>query len=263
MNVQQSPNYFPGRVQDFAFTITPGEPAPQNTQLAAEWPDRGNRQTLVKADLVGPKGEHLSVTPNVATVGTPLKLSASGFAPNTTIDLQWEAMRGNRNSGWSAQPFPLDKITTDAQGNFARDLTMPDDLGGEHALVAMLGNVRVADTHLVIQPSILEMSPRSGPAGSDIKIVLKGVGWTEVDNVYVMTYDNAITGYACGFNSNGDVTIMMKATGGPGWHFIDMWPSIYVGHLEQPWMPDIPWLSFDSHPGLPKPALHLAFKLTE
>ncbi len=75
---------------------------------------------------------------------------------------------------------------------------------------------------------------RHDPAGSDIKIVLKGVGWSEVDNVYVMTYDNSITGYACGFNSAGDVTINMKATGAPGWRLNDLWPSNYVGHMELP-----------------------------
>ena len=55
----------------------------------------------------------------------------------------------------------------------------------------------------------------------------------------------------------------MKATGALGWHYIDLYPSIYLGHLEPPWVPNTPWLSFKSHPGLPKPALHLAFKVTE
>ncbi len=263
MNVQQSPNYFPGRVQDYEFTVTSLEAVAASTLAQAEWANRNYPELDANPGLAGPKGETLTVVPNRGTVGKPMKLKAAGFAPNTKIELSWEAMRGNRNSGWTAQPFPLETITTDGSGNFERELKMPDDLGGSHALMALVYGKRIADARVVIEPNILDMSPKSGPAGTDLKIVLKGVGWTEVDNVYVMTYDNAITGYACGFNSAGDVTINMKATGAPGWHFIDLYPSVYLGHIEPPWIPDQPWLSFASHPGLPKPALHLAFKITE
>ena len=44
-----------------------------------------------------------------------------------------------------------------------------------------------------------------------------------------LVYDNAYIGYACAFNSQGDVTIHMEATGAPGWHFIDLYPGIYKG----------------------------------
>ncbi|MBI3733991.1 MAG: hypothetical protein HY259_11130 [Chloroflexi bacterium] len=262
LNVQQAPVYFPGRIQDFTFKVTSLEPDPASIELQTEWQGRSYADLNANPGAVGAKGERLTVTPNVATVGAPLKVTASGFAPNTTIELQWQAMRGNRNSGWAAQSFPLDKITTDANGKFEREVKMPDDLGGSHALIALVNGQKVADATAIIEPSILSMSPRSGPAGTDIKIVLKGVGWTEVDNVYIMNYDNAIAGYACGFNSVGDVTINIKATGAPGWHYIDFYPSIYIGHAEAPWIPDVPWLSFKSHPGLPKPAMHLAFLVT-
>ena len=53
----------------------------------------------------------------------------------------------------------------------------------------------------------------SGPVGTPVTIHLKGVGWTEYDNIYVATYDNAYMGYACGFNSQGDVVINFTASG--------------------------------------------------
>ena len=53
-------------------------------------------------------------------------------------------------------------------------------------------------------------------AGESFTVNIKGVGWTELDNGFAMTYDNAYAGYACGFNSNGDVTLELVATGGPG-----------------------------------------------
>ena len=60
-------------------------------------------------------------------------------------------------------------------------------------------------------------------------IHLKGVGWTDFDNIYVATYDNAYMGYACGFNSQGDVVINFTAAGAPGMHLIDFYPGIYQG----------------------------------
>jgi hypothetical protein len=67
-----------------------------------------------------------------------------------------------------------------------------------------------------------------------VTIHLKGVGWTEYDNIYVATYDNAYMGYACGFNSRGDVVINFTATGEPGTHLIDLYPGIYQGPPTEP-----------------------------
>ena len=69
----------------------------------------------------------------------------------------------------------------------------------------------------------------SGPAGTTFTIHLKGVGWTETANIYAVDYDNAYIGYACGFNSQGDVMINLQATGEPGWHFIDLYPADLQG----------------------------------
>ena len=74
----------------------------------------------------------------------------------------------------------------------------------------------LARTYFVIETSIVSISPTAGPVGTPVTIHLKGVGWTEYDNIYVATYDNAYMGYACGFNSQGDVVINFTATGEPG-----------------------------------------------
>ena len=74
----------------------------------------------------------------------------------------------------------------------------------------------------------------SGPVGTPITIHLKGVGWTEYDNIYVATYDNAYMGYVCGFNSHGDVVINFTASGTPGEHLIDLYPGIYQGPSSEP-----------------------------
>ena len=49
---------------------------------------------------------------------------------------------------------------------------------------------------------------------------MKGVGWTETANISTVVYDNNYIGYACAFNSQGDVEILLHATGEAGLHFL-------------------------------------------
>ena len=90
------------------------------------------------------------------------------------------------------------------------------------------------------------------------------MGGTEYDNIYVATYDNAYMGYACGFNSHGDVVINFTATGGPGAHLIDLYPGIYQGPPTEPQtLYRLPQLTYaDDHPGNKIPAIRVLFEIT-
>jgi hypothetical protein len=141
--------------------------------------------------------------------------------------------------------------------------TPQDDLGGLHGLALQHGENVIARVHFVIETSIVEMSPRSGPAGTSVSIHLKGVGWTEYDNIYVATYDNAYMGYVCGFNSQGDVVVNFTAAGSPGVHLIDFYPGIYQGPEKEQQLYRLPQLTYrDDHPGNKIPALRFAFEVT-
>ena len=92
---------------------------------------------------------------------------------------------------------------------------------------------------------------------------LKGVGWTETANIYHVTYDNNYSGYACGFNSQGDLELIMPATGEPGWHFITLYPGIYKGEEVRPNNFRIPQLTYEAdHPAEDLPAFHFAIQVT-
>ncbi len=259
LNIQQAPTYYLPP-EDFTFVTTEGAPA--FTNWLADWPEQEYSELEANPGTTGAQGERLEVTPNVGTVGTNLSIHGSGFQAGTVVDFQWEAMRGNRREGWKPITAPLKSLTVGADGAFTQGLVMPDDLGGYHAIVATVDGERVADARVIIQPSVVGFTPTSGHVGTEITLHLKGVGWTELDNIYTMTYDNAFTGYACGFNSGGDVTIHITAVGNRGWHIISLWPSVYQGaSLEQF---NVPWLDFyNNHPGLPVPAFHFPFKVTE
>ena len=105
--------------------------------------------------------------------------------------------------------------------------------------------------------------PARGPVETTFKIHLKGVGWSETANIYTVVYDNGHSGYACGFNSQGDVEIFMQATGEPGWHYIDLYPAIYKGKETRPVNYRLPQLTAEQdHPGEDLPIFYFAFEVT-
>jgi hypothetical protein len=257
LNYEQSPVAALPRPQ-FTFRTAPG--AAQNAQYAEPYQPQPIPNTeLQKA------GVQLSLAPTQGPVGTRAVLKGDGFAPGAAMRLVWETAVGSRVSGdgFAPQEHVIGEVNADAEGRLDATLAIPEDLGGLHGLVLREGDQQVARVHFVIETSIVEMSPRSGPAGTPVTIHLKGVGWTEYDNIYVATYDNAYMGYACGFNSRGDVVINFTATGEPGMHLIDLYPGIYQGPPTEPQqLYRLPQLTYaDDHPGNKIPALRFAFEI--
>ena len=193
-------------------------------------------------------------------------LKGEGFAPGAPMRLVWETSVGSRvtAAGFTTEDNEIGEIKADVNGRIEQVVAIPDDLGGLHGLAIRRGDDLVARVHFVIETSIVDISPRSGPAGTPVTIHLKGVGWTEYDNIYVATYDNAYMGYACGFNSHGDVVINFTATGEPGAHLIDLYPGIYQGPPAEPQqLYRLAQLTYaEDHPGNKIPALRFMFEIT-
>ena len=253
-NTQQSP--FVGRPQfKLAYAITPGP---------AVMPPPPARQAQSRVRSLAPAGE-LVATPAFAGVDQPVVVKASGLEAGKTYQLNWSTVVGNRMSGqgWEEQGRVVAESIADPAGEAAFRFKVPDDLGGQHNLWIDLGGPKKVGAFW-LAPTALPLDIARGPAGTTFKIHLKGVGWTETANIYTVVYDNAGSGYACGFNSQGDVEIFMQATGEPGWHFIDLYPAIYKGKETRPNNYRLPQLTYaDDHPGEDLPAFHFAFEVTE
>ena len=258
LNYEQSPVAALPRPQ-FTFRTTPG--TLPNLEHAETYQHQPTPATEVRK-----AGAQLALTPTQGPVGTRAALRGSGFAPGATMRLVWETSVGSRVSGdgFTAQESEIGELKADAEGRVDLAVAIPDDVGGLHGLVLRSGDEPVAKVYFVIETSLVGMSPRSGPVGTPVTIHLKGVGWTEYDNIYVATYDNAYMGYACGFNSRGDVVINFTATGEPGTHLIDLYPGIYQGPPTEPQqLYRLPQLTYaDDHPGNRIPALRFAFEVT-
>lgn len=258
LNHEQSPLADLPRPQ-FIFRTTPGGVG------RAAYTEPYQPQPIPKTE-VHVASAKLALTPTQGPVGTRAMLQGEGFAAGTLLRLVWETSVGSRvtDSGFAPQENLVGQVTVGSDGRIEWPVTIPDDLGGLHGLAVRSGNDLLARAFFVIETSIVSITPASGPAGTPVSIHLKGVGWTEYDNIYVATYDNAYMGYACGFNSQGDVVINFTAAGEPGEHLIDFYPGIYQGPpSERQQLYRLPQLTYaDDHPGNKIPALRFAFKVT-
>jgi len=259
LNFQQAPNAYLPR-PDFTFQTTPGRsPGP------ATYAEPYSTYALPETEIQIPNAK-LSLQPSQGPVGTHAKLTGEGFPPSSTLDVYWQSYVGSRVSGngYAPQQTAIGKVEVANDGRIEFPLIVPEDLGGQHALELRDGRKPVGRIYFAIETSIVSMTPTSGPAGTPVTIHLKGVGWTEYDNIFAATYDNAYMGYACGFNTQGDVVINFKSAGEPGEHLIDLFPGIYQGPpKETQLLYRIPQLTYaDDHPGNKIPALHFKFVVT-
>jgi hypothetical protein len=260
LNHEQSPIPHLPRPQ-FTFQTTPGRaPGP------AVYAERYQPYPL-PAPEVQIANAKLALAQTQGPVGTKTMLRGEGFPAGSTLQLVWQTYVGSRVSGNGFMPEErgLDSLTVDRNGVIAKDVTIPEDLGGLHGLAVRAGDKTLGRAFFAIETSIVSISPQSGPVGTPVTIHLKGVGWTEYDNIYIATYDNAYMGYACGFNSQGDVVINFTASGAPGVHIIDLYPGIYQGPpTEAQLLYRQPQLTYaDDHPGNKIPALRFTFEVTD
>jgi hypothetical protein len=259
LNHEQAPNSYLPRPQ-FTFTTAPGA-SPGPAAYVEPYP----RQP-VPAPKVEISGATIGLEPVQGPVGTRATLRGAGFPAGRQLQLVWQTFVGSRVSGDGYGPSerPLGTVSVGGDGRLDSPITIPDDLGGMHAIELRDGDRLLAHVSFAIETSIVSISPTSGPVGTPVTIHLKGVGWTEYDNIYVATYDNAYMGYACGFNTAGDVVINFTASGEPGDHIIDLYPGIYQGPGTEPQLLyRLPQLTYaDDHPGNKIPALRFTFRVT-
>jgi hypothetical protein len=274
-NMQQSPA--PDRPQfKVGFTISKGP---------AVLPAAPPQQAQAHVRRLPPQGE-LVATPEFSGVGQPLTVKGAGFMPGKSVALNWTTVTGNRISGeavvstvasrmlsgngdrsastggWEERSRVVAEATADAVGNVEFHFKAPDDLGGSHGLWAAAATTRKTGTFW-IAPTALPLDVSRGPVETTFRVHLKGIGWSETGNIYTVVYDNGHSGYACGFNSQGDVEIIMQATGEPGWHYIDLYPAIYKGKETRPINYRLPQLTGDQdHPGEDLPIFRFAFEVT-
>lgn len=258
------------RQSDWQVTVTPpaSEPTPAWTE------DQVDERPLPVhyPDLDDPANDAvLEITPTSGTPGTQAVVQGWNFPADEAVDLVWHRHAGKRLEGTVITPEPkpdlLPTVRTDADGSFQVDVEIPTDRGASRPITAEVGGESIAITGFVLQPEIREFSPTSGPKGTEIDIAIGAIGWTLYENAHFLVYDNRMLGYFCGNCDDGDdgvVHLSINATGEPGYHFIDVYPTIFQTKSDDAGFECKPHLSYlDNHPIRPLPAHHLAFEITE
>ena len=172
-------------------------------------------------------------------------------------------------SGWNLESIPLSSAMTKPDGSLTTAIQIPDDLGGWHVVkLATRERGVVMEIPYYVEQALAALEPRRVKVGETFTVRIKGGGWTELDNTVAVTYDNAAIGYACAFNSNGDITMNLVATGHPGTHLIDIYPAIYKGKDRIPLNYQTPFLTYArDFPALARgyklPAYRLAIQVVE
>ncbi|MBW7881304.1 MAG: hypothetical protein H3C34_01475 [Caldilineaceae bacterium] len=273
LNNQQSGT---AHIPDFRFWFNVTEDAGP-PPVVFDWPDESRIASLTDIVTRTTSSGILAAPDISATVkpasgpilSTPI-VQVSGLIPNSEVELFWVTARGNRVGprGWHLEESLLLAAMTDNDGSLSESIEIPDDLGGWHTMKLAQNNEIVAEIPYFVEHSLVAVTPPRVRAGEIFTVQIKGVGWTELDNGVAVTYDNDFIGFACGFNSNGDVTMNLVATGSPGTHLIDLYPMIYQGHGKPPWGYQVPVLTFkEDFPGLALgynlPAIRLAIEVVE
>jgi hypothetical protein len=255
------------------FTITDDTVMPPDS---IEWPNddylakSADIETITTRTLTDSNIGDAAFEPVSGPILSSTILKAAGLEANAEVELFWVTARGNRVSatGWSLAEKSLGTFTADGSGNLEATVEVPDDLGGWHVVKIASKEEILAEVPFFVEHSIVGITPRQVKAGDVIEIQVKGIGWTELDNGVAIVYDNSYLGFACGFNSVGDVTVYLVATGEPGVHLVSFYPMIYQGHGEPPWGYQQAILTFaQDAPGLQLgyrlPVLHMAFEIVE
>lgn len=263
INHTQSPHsYWPA--PDFVFEVTNEKPLVENRVESSPIAAGGG---VTMPEIKNKSGVEVTLDKKEGTVGELVNLTSTGLPADEKVEIIWNTMKGSRVTelGFAEESSTLANLTTDNEGQLSYDFQIPDDLGGiPHRIDIKVGDEVYGQEYLRILPSIVDISPKSGPVGTKFTVTIKGGGWTEYDNAYYMTYDNAHMGYMCSFNSQGTLVFEVYASGEPGYHLIDLYPGLYMQKEKKTDMTLVPQLTYSTdHPGSAMPAIRLAFEITK
>ncbi|WP_340100225.1 hypothetical protein [Salinibaculum salinum] len=263
-----------GRTRTWTVEVTEPETPPQTA-----WVDDLFQESPIELhypDIDQDTAATLDITPECGQAGTSAIISGSDFPPHTEVDLIWYRHDGHEPQGkkqppdhsiWSEQVHDLlPTVSTDSDGSFQVEIEIPVDVGSTRPITAAVDGREVAVTGFMMQPSIETFEPTSGPVGTEIEIELTGVGWTNYETTPMFVYDNDMLGYSCSLSGpqRTKLRTVLRASGQPGHHFIDVYPAIFTTEDDDPDFQLMPHLSYlDNHPVRPLPAAHFSFEVTE
>jgi hypothetical protein len=190
----------------------------------------------------------ISASPDEGVQNTPVTLSGAGLAVNAKVAIEWSTS----SATWVADVEPntvnylgrasstfnvtLATVTTNASGAFSYQFNAPADFGGLHTIYAVVNGVEVAQGGFTLL-RILSVTPTSGPIGTPITITYTGMGASLYTGGASVLYDNHYTGEMMANWTRGTASIVIRAAGPVGVHFIQVGNAIsylYLNVVQSP-----------------------------
>jgi hypothetical protein len=275
LNVQQSPLPWTTEFQlGFKVTKDAGRPAPRVDYPITTAATLDAKTTMQLASISETAVAAATLSSSAGVVNSKVNVTASGLTANAPVDMEWSTVVGNRvnctSTCWAFVSVPLGNTTSTVTGTLSAPVTIPDGLGGWHVLQLLQNGQLKVQVPYYVKRSLVGPSSLVVKQGQMFTVHLKGLGWTELDNTIAVDYDNSYIGYGCGFNSQGDVVLNIRATGAPGTHIIDGYPLLYTqspSYANTPYGM-VPFLTYaNDEPGLALgyqlPAIRLAITVVK
>src|SRR5215472_14568252 len=202
----------------------------------------------------------LNASPNHAPAGTPVTLSAEGLPAGQDFQLVWTTasgawkVAGAEYHGREFTPvaYEIAKARTDQSGRLSVTFNAPDDYGFMHDIVLQQGSRLFTQVAFNLDMTV-EISPKSGPPGTPIKVDVKGIGYRSLYNSWDVIYDNNFTGWMSSVTTKGTASFTIPATRGPGVHVIE----VMHGELT------FPYRNPEQNPAPGRPRFAFQFAITD
>jgi hypothetical protein len=112
-------------------------------------------------------------------------------------------------------------MRSDAAGRLAGSFTAPEDFGFLHDVVVQQEKRLFTKAGFDLQMT-MTISPDSGPVGTPITVEVTGIGWRQLENSWLLLYDNKFTGWVSAVTTAGSARFTIPATGAPGAHLLEL-----------------------------------------
>jgi hypothetical protein len=212
-----------------------------------------------EAALVEPSGGfvgRLALEPQKGRIGTPVTVTGSGLPADKTFDLVWHTSTARwkvadaeyHGREYTPVGYVVAKVTTDGAGAFSASFDTPDDFGFWHDITVQDSDRVVTQAAFYVEMTV-DISPKSGPVGTPITVDVKGIGSQQLQNSWLLLYDNKYTGWMSSVNTGGSAHFTIPAVGQPGTHVLEVLHGDFTfpyRNMQQSPEPDRPTFPFRS-----------------
>src|SRR5215471_7091939 len=202
----------------------------------------------------------LDASPPHAPAGAAVTLSAEGLPPGQEFQLVWTTATGAwkvteaeyHGREFTPAAYEIAKARSDQSGRLSVNFTAPDDYGFLHDIVLQQGSRQFTHVGFNLDMTV-DISPKSGPPGTPIKVDVKGIGYRSLYNSWDVIYDNNFTGWISSVTTKGAASFTIPATGAPGVHVIE----VMHGELT------FPYRNPEQNPAPGRPRFAFQFAITD